>query len=130
MKYKLFFTVLLIALVSVPVRGGELSNAEIKSLLSGKTAIGEHRAKGFSLKNYYASDGTFISIRGKNTKRKGKWWMAKNTDAVCVRFRNQKGKIKNYCRGLRSDGKGGYILTKPDSDANIHYHKIVDGKQI
>jgi hypothetical protein len=120
-------TVLSITLGSSAFAGG-LTNGDIEKLLSGKTAIGKHLKKGFTMKDYYAIDGKFISVRSNGKKLHGKWWMSKKRDAVCVRFKNHKPE-KKFCRGIMSDGNGGYNKTKKDGTAHINYNKIVDGNK-
>lgn len=107
---------------------GMMNNSDIKKVFSGKTAFGKHLKKGFTMKDYYATDGKFTSVRSNGKKLHGKWWMSKKRDAVCVRFKNYKPE-KKFCRAIVSDGSGGYKKTKKDGTAHIHYTRIVDGDQ-
>ena len=113
--------------INISFAGG-LTNGDIEKLLSGKTAIGKHLKKGFTMKDYYAADGKFTSVRGNGKNLKGKWWMSKKRDAICVRFKNHKPE-KKFCRSIVPDGSGGYKKAKLDGTAHIHYSKIVDGDQ-
>ena len=116
----------LCTVLALPVIAGSLSDDEIKSAFSGKTAVGEHLKKGMGVKSFHASDGAYKSVLSDGTVRTGKWWVDGGT--LCIKF---DGEGKDICRLIESDGSGGYKKIVPrKGKAVVHFKRLEDGDKI
>ena len=121
--------VLLMALLSTSALADErLSNKELKKLFKGNTAIGLHIGKNLQIKDYYGKRGHFESLRSNGKKLSGKWWVSKNHDLLCVKYKHKPDKA--YCRVVVKNSKGGYDkIRRKDGKVLIHYDSIVPGNK-
>lgn len=111
------------SLFLLPAYAGDyLSGEEIKSTFTGKTAIGQHLKKDEVVKSYFAEDGSYKRVLAGGSV-KGTWWV--DDGMLCVRV---KGKTKDRCQRVRSDGAGGYEKVKMEKDIPIvHFKSLEDG---
>ena len=105
---------------------GPVSQQELETLFSGNTAFGKHLGKNLTLRDYYAKDGGFVSWRGKNSILRGKWWIAKNRSAICIRYKHKPD--KPYCRGIIKNNDGSYSrIRASDGKPLIRYSRFEKG---
>jgi len=108
--------------------GSVLSNAELERIFAGKTAIGRHIQKNLEVRDYYSKKGHFTSQRSNGDRLKGKWWISKKRDAICIKYKHISD--KSFCRAVVADGKGGYDkIYEKDGKVLIHYDRVVKGNK-
>ena len=126
MTFKHGFIALACSLFMFTAQADEyLSDDEISSTFSGKTGIGQQLKKEQGVRSYFGEDGAYKSVLSGGTTRKGTWWVDKRL--LCLRIH---GETKDRCRGVRTDGAGGYELVNRNKDLPVeHYERFEDGDQ-
>lgn len=119
---------LVAALALADTSRSTLNNQELEKIFAGNTAIGKHIQKNLDIRDYYSKKGRFVSLRSNGDRLKGKWWISKKRDAICVKYKHVPDKA--YCRAIVADGKGGYDkIYEKDGRVLVHYDSIVKGNK-
>lgn len=77
-----------LALAQPARAGGDLSQDEVKTLLSGNTVSATHHAKGYSFTMYLSPDGVARQVTSQGDKDEGAWLVRSDGD-LCVNFRDE-----------------------------------------
>ena len=100
----------------------ELSAAEIKTLIVGKTIHGEHAIKGFSFKVYFTADGK-VTRDWKGDIQEGTYSFDGNTH--CINFGGD-----DKCGTIEANGDGTYKRLKNGQKHVINWLKFESGKHL
>ncbi len=115
---------LLISLAAIPAHAENfLTDAQIESLVKGKTVSAKHLKKGFSFKVYF-DDGSETAYR------------TDGDEIVETRYRIEGGrhcihwKNKDRCARIRDNGDGSYTRVNQKGRDVVLWTGFVDGKEL
>lgn len=119
------FAVFLTAFTTAAIQAAEpLSGDQIKQLLSGNTAYGEHPRKGWEFIRYFAADGKLTHYRDKGTNPEpidGKWSI--DGSNLCMGV----GRTANKVCGTMVKSGEEYHFLKEHNKHILTFKKIVSG---